>query len=122
MYRTGEDNGAISAPPSTKRFEDLYNLVNHMLFKVDGDRRKPPAPNKQHNIPSIPADGVSKGGSVNKYATPIFAVSIKTAYIDPRDWIDLLPRAFNDILPPFNASIPGMSTPRHDETNMFLTT
>jgi hypothetical protein len=44
----------------------------------------------------------------------------KTGYIDPRDWIDLLPRAFNDILPHVNASIAGLWTPRHDETNMVL--
>jgi hypothetical protein len=55
------------------------------------------------------------------YATNVSANLTKTAYIDPRDWIDLLPRAFNDILPHVKASIPGMWTPRHDETNRFLT-
>jgi hypothetical protein len=47
--------------------------------------------------------------------------STKTEYIDPRDWIDLLPRAFNDILPLVNASTPGVWSPRHDENGKFLT-
>jgi hypothetical protein len=58
---------------------------------------------------------------VDEYATHVYAISTKTAYIYPRDWIDLLPRAFNDILKHVNESIPGMWTPRHDETNRFLT-
>jgi hypothetical protein len=92
-----------------------------MFLKVDGDQTKPPAPTKQHNIPSIPADAISQGGSVDEYATHVYANSTKTSYIDPRDEIDLLPRAFNDILPHVNASIQGLWTPRHDETYMFPT-
>jgi hypothetical protein len=57
---------------------------------------------------------------VDKYSTPAYAKSTKTAYIDPRDYIDLLPTAFNDILPRVNASTPGQWTPRHDENDMFL--
>jgi hypothetical protein len=78
----------------------LYNFVH----KVDGDQTKPPAHNKQHNIPAV-----FEGGSVDEYATQVYANSAKTAYIDPRDYIDLLPRAFNDILPQvyaFNAWLP----------------
>jgi hypothetical protein len=90
-------------------------------MKVDGDQTKPPAPTKQHNIPSVRADAVSEGGNVDEYATHVYANSTKPAYIDPRVWIDLLPRAFSDILPHVNASIPGMWTPRHDETDRFLT-
>jgi hypothetical protein len=121
LYPTGDESGDIRAPPSATHFENLYNLVNHMLLKVNGDQTKPPASTKQHHIPSVPADAVSKGGSVDEYATPLFAHSTKPVYIDPRDLIDLLPRAFNDILPPINASIPGLRTPRHDETDRFLT-
>jgi hypothetical protein len=29
----------------------------------------------------------------------MYLLTTKTAYIDPRDWIDLLPRAFKDIIP-----------------------
>jgi hypothetical protein len=90
-------------------------------MNVDGDQTEPPAPTKQHNIPSVHADAVSEGGSVDEYATHVYANSTKPAYIDPRDWIDLLPRAFSDILPHVNASIPGMWTPRHDATDKFLT-
>ena len=121
LYPTGDDSGDIRAPPSAAQFENLYDLVNQLLLKVDGDQTKPPAPTKQHNIPSVPADAVSEGGSVDEYATHVSAHSTKPAYIDPRDWIDLLPRAFNDNLPPVNASIPGLWTPRHDETDRFLT-
>jgi hypothetical protein len=35
--------------------------------------------------------------------------------------IGLLPRAFNDILPSVKAFAPGLWTPRHGETNKFLT-
>jgi hypothetical protein len=121
MYPTEDDIGDIRAPPSTAQFEDLHKLVNQLLLKVNGDQTKPHAPTKQHNIPSVPADPLCEGGSVDKYATLVSANSTKTVYIDPRDWIDLLPRALNDILPHVNASIPGMWTPRHDETDMFLT-
>jgi hypothetical protein len=76
----------------------LYDFVNQLLLKVDGDKTKPPAPTKQHNIPSVHADAVSEGGSVDEYATHVYANSTKTAYIDPRDWIDLLSRT-GDILP-----------------------
>jgi hypothetical protein len=64
MYPTGDDSGAITAPPFAAQFKGLTS-------------------------PS----------------------STKTAYIDPRDWIDLLSRAFKDTLPHVNASIPGMLTP-----------
>jgi hypothetical protein len=121
LYPTGDDNGDIMAPPYAAQFENLYNLVNQLLLKVDGDQTKPLAPTKQHNIPSVPPDAASEGGSVDEYATHVYANSTEPAYIDPRDWIDLLPRAFNDILPSVNAYIPGRWTPRHDETDRFLT-
>jgi hypothetical protein len=73
LYPTGDDSGDIRAPPSAAQFENLYNLVNQLLLKVDGDQTKPPAPTKQHNIPSVPADAVSEGGSVDEYATPLSA-------------------------------------------------
>jgi hypothetical protein len=104
--------------------EDSYdNIFNHLLIKVDGDQTKPPAPsNKQIYVPSISAHVVFESRSVDDYATPIYASSNKAACIDPRDLIDLLlPRAFNDILPPVNASTPGLWTPRHDETDGYLT-
>jgi hypothetical protein len=85
MYPTRDDSGDIMAPPSAAQFKSLYNLVNQLLLKVDGDQTKPPAPTMQHNIPSIHADAVSEGGSVDEYATHISANSTKTAYIDPRD-------------------------------------
>jgi hypothetical protein len=70
----------------------------------------------------MPADAVSGSGSVDEYATLVYANLTKTSYIDPREWIGFLSRSFNDILPLINASIPGMWTPRHDETDKFLLT
>jgi hypothetical protein len=90
-------------------------------MKVHDDKPKPPSPNKHHNISSLPADAICEGGSVDGYVTHVSTNSTQTAYIEPRDWIDVLPKAFNDILPQVNASTPGLRTPRHDETNMLLT-
>jgi hypothetical protein len=122
LYSTRDDSGDITAPPFATHFENLYNLVNQLLMKVDGDQTKPPAPTKQHSSPSLHADALSECGTVDEYATLVSANSTKPAYIDPRDWIDLLPRAFNDILlQHVIASILGMWTPRHDENDRFLT-
>jgi hypothetical protein len=52
MYPTRDDNGTIRAPQSTAEFEDLYNLVNPLLLKVDGDHTKPSTPDKQHDLQS----------------------------------------------------------------------
>jgi hypothetical protein len=56
-----------------------------MLLKVDGDHTKPPALNKQSDIPQVPADAEYGGGSVDEYSRLVFVNSTKTAYIDPRD-------------------------------------
>jgi hypothetical protein len=77
-------------------------------MKVDGDQAKLQSPHKHYNIPSIPADAVFEGGCVDEYATLASANSTKTAYIGPRDWINFLPRAFNDILPLVNAHALGI--------------
>jgi hypothetical protein len=64
MYPTRDDSEAIRAPSYETQFEDLYNLVNQLLLKVDGHKTKLLAPSKQHSIPPVPADVVSnKGGA-----------------------------------------------------------
>jgi hypothetical protein len=63
----------------------------------------------------VPADAVSEGASVDEYVTHVYVNSA----IYWRDYIDLIPRAFDDILPLENASTPGLWTPRHDETEGF---
>jgi hypothetical protein len=108
MYPTGKDIGDILAQPYVAQFRKLYNSVSHLLMTADGDQTKQRAPNKQNNIPQVPADTVSEGGSVDEYATRVFASSAKTAYIDPRGWIGLFHVAFNDILPTVNASTPRL--------------
>jgi hypothetical protein len=67
------------------------------------------------------ADAIPEGGNVDEYATHVFANSTKTAYIDPCGWNDVLPGAFNEVSPPVGSSTPGLWTPRHAETNKFLT-
>jgi hypothetical protein len=115
----GDDNGDVKSSPCATHFENLYNLTCYPIALVDGDRTKPPPPNKQHNIPSAPANAVSTGRSVDEYATHVCVNSTKTTYIDPCNLIDLLSRAFNDILPPVNACAPRLWTPRHDKTRKF---
>jgi hypothetical protein len=97
IYLIWDNNGDIRAPPFAWQFDNLYNLVNELLLKVDGDRTKQRIPNKHNNIPSIHTDVGSEGGSVHEYATPVYSSSSKTTYIDPRDRFDLIPRALNDI-------------------------
>jgi hypothetical protein len=122
MYPTRDDSGDARSPPYATQFENLCKLANKLFIKVDGDQRKSPFPNKQHNIPAVPADAAYEGGSVDEYAMPIAAISTKTAYIDPRDKIDFLPRVvFNDILPLISAYARKIWAPRHDETYIFLT-
>jgi hypothetical protein len=121
MYPTRDDNGDIRAPPCAPQFKNLHHLVSHLLLKVDDHHTKPTSPNKRRNIPSLPADAVYEGGSVDEDATHAVAQSIKTTYIDPREEIDLLPRAFNYIVPPVNVSTPGLWTPIYKVANKFLT-
>jgi hypothetical protein len=69
-------------------------------MKIDGDLTKPRAPNKEQNIPPIPANAASEVGCVDEYAMLVYA-SGKLIY-------------------------PGtvllyMIVPLHDETYMFLT-
>jgi hypothetical protein len=115
----GDDSGDIRAPPSPSQFENLYSLVNQVLLKVDGEQAKHLALNKHNNM-LFPGGAVSNGASAGEYATNVSTNSTTAAYIDPRDWIDLPPSAFNDILQPVTASTPGQRTPRHDETYEFL--
>jgi hypothetical protein len=77
LYPTRDESGAIMAPQYVTQIEELYNVANQLLLKVDGDKTKPPSPNKQHNIPSLPADAISEGGSVDEYATHVYANSTK---------------------------------------------
>jgi hypothetical protein len=81
---------------------------------------RPSAPSKQTSIPTLPAYTVCTVRSVEEYATLVHANSTKTAFIDPRGWLDLHLKAFTDILLPVNTSTPGFFTPRHDETERSL--
>jgi hypothetical protein len=72
MYPARDANGAIRAPPFATQFEDMCNIVNQLLLKLDGEKAEPPAFNKQYSIPSVLADAVSEGDeSVDENATPV---------------------------------------------------
>eukprot|EP00873_Tetraselmis_striata_P046504 jgi/Tetstr1/466768/TSEL_011238.t1 len=43
------------------------------------------------------------------------------AFIDPRDWIDYLPRAYAESMPPVGLTNPGLWNPRNDEEDRYLT-
>eukprot|EP00873_Tetraselmis_striata_P039205 jgi/Tetstr1/459469/TSEL_004836.t1 len=43
------------------------------------------------------------------------------AFIDPRDWIDYLPRAYAESMPPVGLTNPGLWNPRNDEWDRYLT-
>eukprot|EP00873_Tetraselmis_striata_P017975 jgi/Tetstr1/438239/TSEL_002891.t1 len=42
------------------------------------------------------------------------------AFIDPRDWIDYLPRAYAESMAPVGFTNPGMCNPRNDERDRYL--
>eukprot|EP00873_Tetraselmis_striata_P017704 jgi/Tetstr1/437968/TSEL_026598.t1 len=42
------------------------------------------------------------------------------AFIDPRDWIDYMPRAYAKSMPPVGLIIPGLWNPRNDEWDRYL--
>eukprot|EP00873_Tetraselmis_striata_P037565 jgi/Tetstr1/457829/TSEL_044374.t1 len=43
------------------------------------------------------------------------------AFIDPRDWMDYLPRAYVESMPPAGLTNPGLWNPRNDEWDRYLT-
>eukprot|EP00873_Tetraselmis_striata_P019945 jgi/Tetstr1/440209/TSEL_028560.t1 len=43
------------------------------------------------------------------------------AFVDPHDWIDYLPRAYAESMPPVGLTNPGLWNPRNDEWDRYLT-
>eukprot|EP00873_Tetraselmis_striata_P009404 jgi/Tetstr1/429668/TSEL_019565.t1 len=73
-------------------------------------------------FPATPADGL-EGDEEEDDPPPSFPAKSPghAALIDPRDWIDYLPRAYADSMPPVGLTNPGLRNPRNDEWDRYLT-
>eukprot|EP00873_Tetraselmis_striata_P014676 jgi/Tetstr1/434940/TSEL_023936.t1 len=73
-------------------------------------------------IPATPADGL-EGDEEEDDPPPGFPSKSPghAAFIDPRDWIDYLPRAYAESMPPAGLTNPGLWNPRNDEWDRYLT-
>eukprot|EP00873_Tetraselmis_striata_P024138 jgi/Tetstr1/444402/TSEL_032291.t1 len=120
-----EGCGGGNAASSTTDTASLTGLVQRMLLRLDElDSRtssiQQPPPQKP--IPATPADGL-EGDDEEDDPSPGFpAKSLDhAAFIDPRDWIDYLPRAYAESMPPVGLTNPGLWNPRNDEWDRYLT-
>eukprot|EP00873_Tetraselmis_striata_P038086 jgi/Tetstr1/458350/TSEL_044789.t1 len=79
-------------------------------------------PPPQKPIPATPADGL-EGDEEEEDPIPGFPAKSPghAALIDPRDWIDYLPRAYAESMPPVGLTNPGLWNPRNDEWDCYLT-
>eukprot|EP00873_Tetraselmis_striata_P012485 jgi/Tetstr1/432749/TSEL_022115.t1 len=80
-----------------------------------------PPPHK--HIPATPADGL-EGDDEEDDPPPGFVAKYPghAAFIDRRDWIDYLPRAYAESMPrPVGLTHPGLWSPRNDEWDRYRT-
>eukprot|EP00873_Tetraselmis_striata_P044612 jgi/Tetstr1/464876/TSEL_009613.t1 len=124
MYGS-EGCGGGNAASSTTDTASLTALVQRMLLRLDElDSRtcsiQQPPP--QRPIPATPADGL-EGDDEEDDPPPGFPAksSGHAAFIDPRDWIDYLPRAYAKSMPHVGLTNPGLWNPRNDEWDRYLT-
>eukprot|EP00873_Tetraselmis_striata_P010134 jgi/Tetstr1/430398/TSEL_020208.t1 len=70
----------------------------------------------QKPIPATPADGL-EGDDAEDDPSPGFPAKSPShaAFIDPRDWIDYMPRAYAESMRPVGLANPGLWNPRNDE-------
>eukprot|EP00873_Tetraselmis_striata_P017285 jgi/Tetstr1/437549/TSEL_026221.t1 len=73
-------------------------------------------------IPAAPADGL-EGDEEEEDPPPGFPAKSPghAAFIDPRDWIDYLPRAYAESMPFVGLTNPGLWNPRNGEWDRYLT-
>jgi hypothetical protein len=89
-------------------------LVQQVCHGIEGDANQLESNNNfHHNTSGHTNEGTGSGGIDTD--TPY------DAYLDPRDWIDDLPTAYADSLPPIADTRPCLLRPRHDEGGKFLT-
>eukprot|EP00873_Tetraselmis_striata_P014954 jgi/Tetstr1/435218/TSEL_024137.t1 len=119
-----EGCGGGNAASSTTDTASLTALVQRMLLRLDElDSRtssiQQPPPQKP--IPATPADGVE--GDDEDDPPPGFHAKSPShaAFIDHRDWIHYMPRAYAESTPHVGLTNPGLWNPRNDEWDRYLT-
>jgi hypothetical protein len=61
-------------------------------------------------------------GGIEGNATPSFIAGLPDdAYLDPREWVEDMPTAYSEGLPPASVTRPSVWRPRHGEGDKFLT-
>eukprot|EP00873_Tetraselmis_striata_P019578 jgi/Tetstr1/439842/TSEL_028253.t1 len=121
-----EGCGGGNAASSMTDTASLTALVQRMLLRLDELDSRTSAiqqPPPQKPIPATPADGL-EGDDEEDDPPPGFPAKSPShaAFIDPRDWIDYLPRAYAESMPPtVGLTNPGMWNPRNDEWDRYLT-
>eukprot|EP00873_Tetraselmis_striata_P034706 jgi/Tetstr1/454970/TSEL_041831.t1 len=96
-------------------------MVQRMLLRLDElDSRTSSI--QQPPIPATPADGL-EGDEEEDDPLPGFPAKSPghAAFIDPRDWIDYLPRAYAESMRHVGLTNPGLWNPRNDEWDRYLT-
>eukprot|EP00873_Tetraselmis_striata_P007152 jgi/Tetstr1/427416/TSEL_017580.t1 len=118
--------GGISAASSTADTASLTTLVQRIDAAAT---RRAGLPHLFHStttsaetyIPAAPADGLE--GDEEDDPPPGFPTESPghAAFIDPRDWIEYLPRAYAESMLTVGLTTPGLWTPRNDEWDSYLT-
>eukprot|EP00873_Tetraselmis_striata_P020250 jgi/Tetstr1/440514/TSEL_028837.t1 len=93
------------------------------LDELDSRTSSIQQPSPQKPIPATPADDL-EGDDEEDDPPPGFPAKSPShaASIDPRDWIDYLPRAYAESMPLVGLTNPaGLWNPRNDEWDRYLT-
>jgi hypothetical protein len=93
----------------------LHDCIRH------NDNQRTPD-NKQHQNIHEPMTYVNGSGGIEGNAIPSFPAALPDdAYLDPRKWVEDMPTAYSEGLPPPSVSRQSLWCPRHDEGDKFLT-
>eukprot|EP00873_Tetraselmis_striata_P026282 jgi/Tetstr1/446546/TSEL_034071.t1 len=92
------------------------------LVELDSRTSSIQQPPPQKPIPATQADGLEEDDEEDDPPPGFHAKSPgHAAFIDPRDWIDNLPRAYAESMPPVGLTNPGLWNPRNDEWDRYHT-
>eukprot|EP00873_Tetraselmis_striata_P042738 jgi/Tetstr1/463002/TSEL_007941.t1 len=92
------------------------------LDELDSRTSSIQQPPPQKPIHATPADGLEDDDEEDDPPPGFPAKSPgHAAFIDPRDWIDYLPRAHAESMPHVGLTNPGLWNPRNDEWDRYLT-
>eukprot|EP00873_Tetraselmis_striata_P001432 jgi/Tetstr1/421696/TSEL_012634.t1 len=117
-----EGCGGGNAASSTTNTASLTALVQRMLLRLDELNSRTSSiqqPPPQKPIPATPADGLEVDDEEGDPSPGFPAKSLgHVAFIDPRDWIDNLLRAYAESMPPVGLTNPGLW---NDEWGRYVT-